>query len=95
MVGELDKYQQIIAIPSIGLIIATALIVSIGNAGCFKNSRQLSAWLGLVPRQASSGGKKKLLGISRRADIYLQTLLIQGARSVLNTKLRFTVTSIN
>lgn len=48
MSGELDKYQQIIAIPDIGLITATALIASIGNAGCFENSRQLSAWLALV-----------------------------------------------
>ena len=72
---------------------ATALIASIGNASCFENGRQLSAWLGLVPRQASSGGKEKLLGISKRGDIYLRTLLIQGARAVLNTKLRFTTES--
>jgi len=71
MAGELDKYQQIIAIPSIGLITATALIAYIGNGSCFENCRQLSAWLGLVPRQASSGGKEKLLGISKRGDIYL------------------------
>ena len=93
MAGELDKYQQIITIPGIGLITATALIASIGNGSCFENGRQLSAWLGLVPRQASSGGKEKLLGISKRGDIYLRTLLIQGARAVLNTKLRFTTES--
>jgi len=93
MASELDKYQQIIAIPGIGLITATALIASISNAGCFENGRQLSAWLGLVPRQASSGGKEKLFGISKRGDIYLRTLLIQGARSVLNAKLRFTTES--
>ena len=93
LAGELDKYQQIIAIPGIGLITATALIVSIGNASCFENGRQLSAWLGLVPRQASSGGKEKLLGISKRRDIYLRTLLIQGARAILNTKLRTTTES--
>ncbi|MBM3467730.1 MAG: IS110 family transposase [Alphaproteobacteria bacterium] len=86
----LGKYQQVTAVPGIGLITATALIASIGNANCFKNGRQLSAWLGLVPRQASSGGKEKLLGISKRGDVYLRTLLIQGARAVLNTKLRFT-----
>jgi transposase len=93
MASELDKYQQIIAIPGIGLITSTALIASIGNGNCFENGRQLSAWLGLVPRQASSGGKEKLLGISKRGDIYLRTLLIQGARAVLNTKLRFTTES--
>ncbi len=90
MPSELDKYQQIIAIPGIGLITSTALIASIGNGSYFENGRQLSARLGLVPRQTSSGSKEKLLGISKRGDIYLRTLLIQGARAVLNTKLRFT-----
>lgn len=89
MAGKLDKYQQIITIPGIGLITATALIASIGNGSCFENGRQLSAWLGLVPRQASSGGKEKLLGISKRGDIYLRTLLIQGARAVLKTKIYY------
>jgi len=93
MASELDKYQQVTSIPGIGLITATALIASIGNASCFENGRQLSAWLGLVPRQVSSGGKEKLLGISKRGDTYLRTLLIQGARAVLSTKLRFTTES--
>lgn len=88
--SELDKYQQLTAIPGLGLITATALVASIGNASCFENGRQLSAWLGLVPRQSSSGGKDKLLGISKRGDVYLRTLLIQGARAILNAKLRFT-----
>lgn len=86
----LDRYQQLKTIPGLGIITATALIASIGNASYFENGRQLSAWLGLVPRQNSSGGKDKLLGISKRGDIYLRTLLIQGARAVLNAKLRFT-----
>ena len=81
--------QQLITIPGIGLITATALVASIGNAANFENGRQLSAWLGLVPRQHSSGGKERLLGISKRGDIYLRTLLIQGGRAVLNAKLRF------
>jgi len=85
----LDRYQQLTAIPGLGLISATALIASIGNCSCFENGRQLSAWLGLVPRQSSSGGKEKLLGISKRGDVYLRTLLIQGARAVLNAKLKF------
>lgn len=88
--GELDKYQQLTSIPGLGLITATALVATIGNAGCFENGRQLSAWLGLVTRQNSSGGKEKILGISKRGDVYLRTLLIQGARAVLNAKLRFT-----
>jgi transposase len=90
MSSESDKCQQILSIPGIGLITATALVASIGNASCFENGRQLSAWLGLVPKQSSSGGKEKLLSISKRGDVYLRTLLIQGARAVLNAKLRFT-----
>ena len=58
-------------------------VASIGNAKNFKNGRQLAAWLGLVPRQHSSGGKQNLLGISKRGDSYLRTLLIHGARAVL------------
>jgi len=88
--SSMDKYKQLIEIPGIGLITATALIASIGSISSFKNGRQLSAWLGLVPRQSSSGGKDKLLSISKRGDVYLRTLLIQGARAVLNAKLRFT-----
>lgn len=67
----------------IGPITASALVASVGNATNFENSRQLAAWLGLVPRQHSSGGKQNLLGISKRGDSYLRTLLIHGARAVL------------
>jgi transposase len=70
-------------IPGIGPITASAMIASIGDAKCFKNGRQLAAWLGLVPRQHSSGGKSILGGISKRGDSYLRTLLIHGARSVV------------
>ncbi len=70
-------------IPGIGPLTASALVASIGDAKAFKNARQLSAWLGLVPRQHSTGGKERLLGISKRGDTYLRTLLIHGARSVL------------
>jgi len=75
--------QRLEAIPGIGPITASALVASIGDAKTFKNGRQLAAWLGLVPRQDSSGGKERLLGISKRGDTYLRTLLIHGARSVL------------
>jgi len=71
------------AIPGIGPLTASALVASIGDAKAFKNGRQLAAWLGLVPRQYSSGGKERLLGISKRGDTYLRTLLIHGARSAL------------
>ena len=78
-----EMSQRLEAIPGIGPITASALVASIGNASSFKNGRQLAAWLGLVPRQHSSGGKEQLLGISKRGDTYLRTLLIHGARSVL------------
>ena len=70
-------------IPGIGPITASALVASLGDAKSFDNGRQLAAWLGLVPRQHSSGGKPTLLGISKRGDSYLRTLLIHGARSVI------------
>ena len=58
-------------------------MATVGNATEFKNSRQLAAWMGLVPKQHSSGGKQNLLGISKRGDTYLRTLLIHGARAVI------------
>lgn len=70
-------------IPGIGPLTASALAATIGNARNFENGRQLAAWLGLVPRQHSSGGKPTLLGMSKRGDAYLRTLLIHGARSVI------------
>ena len=70
-------------IPGIGPITASALVASLGDAKCFKNGRQLAAFLGLVPKQHSSGGKQTLLGISKRGDVYLRTLLIHGARAVI------------
>ena len=71
-------------IPGVGLLGATAIAASVGDARQFRNGRQLSAWMGLVPRQHSSGGKQRLLGISKHGDAYLRTLLIHGARSVLS-----------
>jgi transposase len=76
--------KRLEAVPGIGPLTASALVASVGDAKSFKNGRQLSAWLGLVPRQESSGGKERLLGISKRGDTYLRTLLIHGARSVLS-----------
>lgn len=75
--------QKIAAIPGIGAITATAIVAAVGDARGFKNGRHLAAWIGLVPRQHSSGGKSRLLGISKHGDTYLRTLLIHGARSVL------------
>jgi transposase len=73
------RLQQI---PGIGPVTATALVASVGDARQFRRARDMAAWLGLVPRQQSSGGKAVLQGISKRGDAYLRTLLIHGARSV-------------
>jgi transposase len=75
--------QKLAKIPGVGPMTATAMTASIGDARNFKNGRQLAAWLGIVPRQHSTGGKATLLGISKRGDTYLRTLLIHGARSVI------------
>lgn len=75
--------RRIAAVEGVGPLIATAIVAAISNGHAFENGRQFSAWLGLVPRQNSSGGKSRLLGISKRGDPYLRTLLIHGARSVV------------
>lgn len=78
-----EDSQRLAKIPGIGALTATALVASIGDAKCFDNGRQLAAWLGLVPRQHSSGGKTRLQGISKRGDVYLRTLMIHGARAAV------------
>jgi transposase len=78
-----EDSQRLAQIPGVGVLTASALVASVGDAKCFKNGRELAAWLGLVPRQHSSGGKPLLLGISKRGDTYLRTLLVHGARSVV------------
>jgi transposase len=75
--------HKLAAVPGIGALTASALVATVGDAKNFSNGRQLAAWLGLVPRQNSSGGKTVLQGISKRGDTYLRTLLIHGARSVI------------
>jgi transposase len=75
--------QKLARIPGIGPMTASAMVASIGDAKNFKDGRQLAAWLGIVPRQHSTGGKSTLLGISKRGDTYLRTLLIHGARAVI------------
>ena len=75
--------QRLMKIPGIGPLNATALVAAIGHAGRFKNGGELSAWLGLVPSQNSTGGQQRLLGISKRGDGYVRALLVQGALSAL------------
>lgn len=93
-VGELEREigcwhrqneasRRLAQIPGIGPISASALLATVGDARSFKNARQLPACLGIVPRQQSTGGKPKLLGISKRGDSYVRTLLIHGARAVI------------
>ncbi|MES9856286.1 MAG: IS110 family transposase [Sedimenticola sp.] len=78
-----EDCQRLLTIPGVGLLSATALVAAIGDIGAFKSGRELAAWLGLVPRQHSTGGKTTLMGISKRGDSYLRTLLIHGGRTVV------------
>jgi transposase len=75
--------QRLQTIPGIGPLTATALIAAVSAAQVFKNGRQFAAWVGLVPKQYSTGGQTRLLGISKRGDSDLRTLLIHGARATL------------
>ena len=78
-----QQCQRIGRIEGIGPITATALVAAVGDRSCFRNGRQFAAWLGLVPRQRSSGSTPRLSGIGKRGDRYLRTLMIPGARAVL------------
>ena len=78
-----EDCQRLLTIPGVGLLSATAMVAAIGDINAFKSGRELAAWLGLVPRQHSTGGKPTLLGISKRGDTYLRTLLIHGGRTVV------------
>jgi transposase len=75
--------QRLMTIPGIGPLTATALVAAVSDATAFKNGRQFAAWLGLVPRQHTTGGKERLLGISKRGDTYLRKLLVHGARATI------------
>ncbi len=80
---ENEASRKLAEIPGLGPITASAIVATVGDAREFKNGRQLAAWMGLVPRQHSSGGKQTLLGSSKRGDTYLRTLMIHGARAVI------------
>jgi transposase len=75
--------QRLQQIPGVGPLVATAMVAAIGNGSAFVKGREFATWLGLVPRQHSTGGKAKLLGISKRGNPYLRRLFIHGARAVL------------
>ncbi len=75
--------RNLMQVDGIGALTATAVVATVGDARQFRNGRQFAAWLGLVPRQHSSGGKQRLGHITKRGDVYLRTLLVHGARSTL------------
>jgi transposase len=81
--GENEVCRRWVAIPGIGPVRATAIIAAIGNGAAFKKGRGFSAWLGIVPGEYTTGGKQKLLGISKRGNSSLRKLFVQGARAVL------------
>ena len=83
-----ENARRVQTIPGIGPITASAIVASVGSAREFRNGRQFAAWLGLTPRQSSTGGRTRLGHISKRGDAYLRTLLILGARSVLQNVAR-------
>ena len=75
--------QRVAEIPGVGVLTATAVVSAMGDPAAFRSGREFAAWLGLVPRHKGTGGRVRLLGISKRGDKYLRTLLIHGARAVL------------
>jgi transposase len=79
-----DRVNRLMTIPGIGIITATAIAATVPDAGAFKSGREFAAWIGLVPRQQSSGGKERLGGISKMGDAYLRRLLIGGAHAVIS-----------
>ena len=79
-----ERCQRLMQLNGVGPLTASAIVATIGNAQVFKNGRQFAAWLGLTPRQYSTGGKTKLGRISKQGDTYLRKLLVHGARSELN-----------
>ena len=83
-----ERARRVQALYGVGPLSPSAIIASVGNAHEFQNGRQFAAWLGLVPRQYSTGGKTRLGHITRRGDPYLRTLLIMGARAVLQAATR-------
>ena len=83
---ENEACQRLVEIPGIGPVTATAMIAAIGNGGAFRKGREFSAWLGIVPREHSTGGQQKLLGISKRGNAYLRKLFVQCAHAVLQQR---------
>ena len=81
---EDDRIKRLLEVEGMGPVVASALVAAVGSATQFSSGRDMAAWLGLTPKQHSSGGKSRLSGISKRGDKYVRTLLIHGARAALN-----------
>jgi transposase len=83
-VAECDAAcRRLRKIPGAGPLVSTATVAAVGNGAAFKRGRDFAAWLGLVPKQHSTGGEAKLLGITKRGNRYLRTMFVHGARAVL------------
>jgi len=78
-----ERCQRLLKVPGVGLLTATAIVAGVGNANEFRSGREFAAWLGLVPRQSGTGGRVRLLGISKRGSSYLRALVIHCARAVV------------
>jgi transposase len=81
--GSTEVCKRPAEVLGIGPVIATAVVGTVGDPRSFKNGRQFAAWLGLTPRQRSSGNRTLLLGVTKQGDTYLRTLFVQGARAAL------------
>jgi transposase len=81
--ADSELCRRVRTVPGVGPIVSTALIAAVGNGAAFRRARDMSAWLGLVPKQYSTGGKSTLGGISKRGNAYLRMMVIQGARALL------------
>ena len=82
---ETPACKTLAEIPGVGLLTATAVVASMGSPTAFKDAREFAAWIGLVPKQTGTGGRVRQLGISKRGDAYLRTLLMHGARAVVRS----------
>jgi transposase len=80
---ESEPSRKLAEIPGVGVLTATAMVAAIGDPACFRSGREFAAWLGLVPRQTGTGGYVRQLGLSKRGDTYLRTLLMHGARAIV------------
>jgi len=85
---EQEAVSRLVAIPGVGLLTATAILATLGDMKAFRSGREFASFLGLVPWQSGTGGRVRLLGISKRGDTYLRSLLVHGARAVIGRQIK-------